>query len=89
MPSKRWIPLVLFLAAALLSYLLSPALSAVFFQPNTALAGETNSSTSLPSPETRLVESGSRAALAAEVQAAIFLPLWEEDYQAYLPFVRR
>ena len=100
MPPKRWIPLALFLVAALLSFMLSPALSSAWrdvrdlvsaasVQPDTALAGGMNGSTSLRSLETQDVEAGSAAALAAEVQAAIFLPLWEEDYVAYLPFVRR
>jgi hypothetical protein len=100
MQPKRWIPLALFLGAALLSSMLSPALSsswrnvrelvsAAFIQPGVAQAGETDGNESLPNPIAQYREPGSGAALAAVVQSAIFLPLWEEDYQAYLPLLQR
>jgi hypothetical protein len=37
----------------------------------------------------RVLEPGLYAATAAEVQAAIYLPLWEEDSEIYLPSVQR
>jgi hypothetical protein len=94
MHTQRWTPLALLIIAALLSSLLAPALSAgwrdakellsaVLAQPGAALAA---------GPDGRSVvrEAGSPAALEAVVQAAITLPLWEEEiYPAYLPFVRR
>ena len=38
--------------------------------------------------QVRVLEAGSYAIQVAAVQAATFLPLWEEDFQVNLPFVR-
>ncbi len=152
MKSKRWIPLALFLGAALLSTWFSPALSsgwstAASGPPETARPGGMNGRTLLRSGEAldvkvggvpdahdiqwmldgrtvgkapdlhlphlqdgehnlsltfldsqdqlfaattrvRVLEPGPFAIQAAAVQAAISLPLWEDDSEVYLPLVR-
>lgn len=153
MRPKNWIPLALFLAAALLSAWLSPALglgqgSAASRSPGSVLQGGMNGRMILQSGEAldvkvsaapgahdiewkldgrkvgkapvlylqhlrdgehllsltyrdsqdrlfattelvRVLEPGPYAILANAVQAAISLPLWEEDSQIYLPILQR
>ncbi len=102
MKPKRWFLLALFLGSALLSAWLSPALSSGWSRaasgpPETALPGGMNGRTLLRSDEARalfsattqdkVLEAGPYAIQMAAIQAAIFLPLWEEDTQVFLPLI--
>ena len=94
MQPKRWILLALFLGAALISAWLFPSLSlgwgqAASAQPETVLPDGINGSLLLRSGEALDVKAEPNAIQAAEAQAAIYLPLWEDDYQLYLPITRR
>jgi len=74
MNRKRWILLVIFIGAALLSGWLFP----------TTGLGQMGT-TDIPGR----LELSQDAIQAAAVQAAISLPLWEEDNQLYLPLIKR